>query len=105
MFDADSINEISTFIEKGNTYQADEGYHDDLVMCLVLFGWVTSQTFFSDLTDINVRAGIYNQQINVIENSLTPFVITQYEEQETFVDGGDLWVIDDDYAQKAKNLF
>lgn len=105
LFDADTIHEISTFIEKGNTYQADEGYHDDLVMCLVLFGWTTSQTFFNDLTDINVRESIYNQQINTIETSLTPFVITAHEEQETFVDGGDLWVVDDEYAKRAKKLF
>lgn len=105
LFDAETIHEISTFIEKGNTYQADEGYHDDLVMCLVLFGWTTSQTFFNDLTDINVRESIYNQQINTIETSLTPFVITSHEEQETFVDGGDLWVVDDEYAKMAKKLF
>lgn len=105
LFDADTISEISTFIEKGNTYQADEGYHDDLVMCLVLFGWTTSQTFFNDLTDVNVRESIYKHQMNTIETSLTPFVITSHDEKETFVSGGDLWIVDDDYAEKAKKSF
>ena len=66
VFDEHIIHEISTFTEKGNTYQADEGYHDDLVMCLVLFGWLSSQQFFKDMTDINTREGLYKQQMGDI---------------------------------------
>jgi len=96
IFDQDIIQELSTFIERGGTYQADEGYHDDLVMCLVLFGWVTSNTFFSDLTNVNVREGIYNSEMRAIENDLTPFgYIEDGQEQEMEVMGGDVWLFDE----------
>ena len=96
LFDADIIQELSTFIEKGGTYQADEGYHDDLVMCLVLFGWVTTNTFFTDLTNVNVREGIYNSEMRAIDNDLTPFgYIDDGQEQAIEVMGGDVWLFDE----------
>tara|TARA_R110001606_G_scaffold96378_3_gene213517 strand:- start:30496 stop:32139 length:1644 start_codon:yes stop_codon:yes gene_type:complete len=96
LFDADIIQELSVFIERSNTYQADEGYHDDLAMCLVLFGWVTTNSFFSDLTNVQVREGIYNAEMRQIESDLTPFgFIDDGLTQETEVMGGDLWVFED----------
>jgi hypothetical protein len=71
--DADTISEISTFIEKKGSYEADEGYHDDLVMPLVLFGWLTTQPYFKDLNNINLREIMYQKQIQAIEDELTPF--------------------------------
>jgi hypothetical protein len=71
--DADTIAEISTFIEKKGSYEADEGYHDDLVMPLVLFGWLTTQPYFKDLNNINLRTIMYEKQIKAIEDELTPF--------------------------------
>lgn len=97
VFDEHIIHEISTFIEKGNTYQADEGYHDDLVMCMVLFGWLTSQNFFKDMTDVNVREGLYGQQMGEIESSLTPFIRVDGQEPEVEVIGQDVWLLEDEY--------
>jgi hypothetical protein len=71
--DADTISEISTFIEVKGSYAADEGYHDDLVMPLVLFGWVTTQPYFKDLNNVNLREIMYKKQIQAIEEELTPF--------------------------------
>lgn len=71
--DADTISEISTFIEKKGSYEADEGYHDDLVMPLVLFGWLTTNPYFKDLNNINMRKIMYEKQIQAIEDELTPF--------------------------------
>lgn len=71
--DADIISEISTFIEVRNTYMADDGYNDDLVMTLVLFGWLTTNPYFKDLSDINIRQVIYENRIKMIEEELTPF--------------------------------
>lgn len=71
--DADVISEISTFIQKKNSYEADEGYHDDLVMPLVLFSWATTSPYFKELSDINLRHVIYSNQIKAIEDQLTPF--------------------------------
>jgi len=92
-FDADIIKELSTFIERSGTFQADEGYNDDLAMSLVLFGWITTNSFFTDLTNINVREGLYNQEMRLIENDLTPFgIIDDGREPEMEVIGGDVWL-------------
>jgi hypothetical protein len=73
IFDADTVSELSTFIEKRGSYEADEGYHDDLVMPLVLFGWLTTQAYFKELNDINMRKVMYDKRIEAIESDLTPF--------------------------------
>ena len=70
--DADIISEISTFIEKKGTYKADDGYHDDLVMTLVLFAWLTTNPYFKELTDVNLREMMYKKQIQQIEEYMSP---------------------------------
>jgi hypothetical protein len=98
IFDADTISELSTFIEKAGSYQADEGYHDDLAMCLVLFGWLTTNTYFKDLTDIDIREKLYDTQMRQIEEELTPFgIIVNGREDEVFIAGGDYWKVDTSY--------
>lgn len=71
--DADTISEMSTFIQVKNSYAADEGYHDDLMMCLVLFGWLTTSSYFKELTDTKFRERIFQTRMDEINNSLTPF--------------------------------
>ena len=71
--DVDTIAELSTFIEKRGSFAADEGYHDDLVMTLVLFSWLTSNPYFKDLNDVNMRQSMYESHIQQIEDELTPF--------------------------------
>ena len=71
--DADIISEISTFIQVKNSYEADIGYHDDLVMPLVLFSWATTNNYFKELSNINIRQVIYENQMKMIEQELTPF--------------------------------
>ena len=94
--DADIIGELSVFTERGQTFQADEGYHDDLAMTLVLFGWVTTNSFFADLTNVNVREGLFNAEMRMIENDLTPFgQIVDGTEEEVEVMGGDVWYTND----------
>lgn len=103
IFDADSISEFSTFIEKQGSWMADEGYFDDLVMSLVLFAWVTSNTYFRDLTDIDIRKKLYDSQMRQIEEELTPFgILTSGLEDETFIDNsGDLWTVDRDSDKRG----
>jgi hypothetical protein len=72
--DVDVISEISTFIQVKNSYAADEGYYDDLVMTLVLFGWVTSSAYFKDLASPDFRRKIFNARMEDISNSLTPYM-------------------------------
>ena len=71
--DADVISEISTFIETKGSFSADDGYHDDLVMPLVLFSWAVTNSYFKELSNINIRQVIYENQIKMIEDQLTPF--------------------------------
>jgi hypothetical protein len=91
--DADTISEISTFIQKRSSYQADEGYHDDLVMPLVLFSWLSTNPYFKDLTNINIRKELYEKQIEMIEQEITPFgIINDGTEENIYVDGsGQVW--------------
>jgi hypothetical protein len=103
VFDADIISEISTFVEKGNTYQADEGYNDDCVMCMVLFGWLSTMPFFKELVDVNTREGLYKQEMQSITQNLTPFVMRKGDEgPPAWVAGGDYWLLDDEYDKRLK---
>ena len=92
--DADTISEFSTFVEVRETHKADEGYHDDLVMTLVLFGWAFHDPYFATLTNISQRHSIFEDQIKQIEEELTPFGFhnTGQDEEETMtVEAGDIW--------------
>jgi len=71
--DFDMINELSTFIVKGNQIEAEEGANDDLAMCLVLFSWACDQTYFKELTDMNIRAKMYSETQNQLESDMSPF--------------------------------
>ena len=71
--DYDIINEISAFVSKKGSYEAETGHHDDLVMTLVLFAWTSTQPYFKDLTDINIRDKLYREKIEKMEEDLTPF--------------------------------
>ena len=71
--DYNLINEWSTFILKGQSYEAEEGHCDDLAMCCVLFGWLVQQTYFKELTDDDIRARMYAEQQGQLEQDMAPF--------------------------------
>jgi hypothetical protein len=101
IFDADTIHEFSTFIERNGSYMADEGYHDDLVMTLILFGWLTTNQYFRELTDVNVRERLYKQQMMQIEDELTPFGFVNDGSEETmFVADNIVWSTDQNLPWK-----
>jgi len=92
IFDADIISEISTFIERKNSFEADEGYHDDLVMPLVLFGWLTTNPYFKEITNINLRQAIYEEKIKQIEEEMLPVgFLDDGQQEELVLEGGDVW--------------
>jgi len=78
--DFNTINELSTFSRKGQSYEAEPGNHDDLVMGLVLFGWLSDQQYFKEYTNINTLMKLREKSEEDIENDLLPF---------GFVDNGD----------------
>lgn len=82
--DDEIISEFSTFIERKGSYGADDGYHDDLVMTLVLFSWMTTCNYFKELNDNSRRENIFKEMINRAEEELTPFgFILDGTEEET----------------------
>lgn len=70
--DYNLIEEISTFIQIKDSYAADDGYNDDLMMTLVLFGWLSTQQYFRDLTDVDMRKLLYQQRVDSIEAESLP---------------------------------
>lgn len=70
--DSNVISEISTFIESKGSYAADDGKHDDLVMTLVLFGWLTGQPYFQEMTDKDLRKNLFESRIQAIEDEILP---------------------------------
>ena len=96
--DFDIIAELSTFISKGKSFEAESGAHDDLVMCLVIFSWVANQRYFKELTNVDVRGQMFTDQKNAIESDMAPFgfIDNGLDDPEGldngyFDDAGELW--------------
>lgn len=88
--DFHTINELSTFSKKGKSYEAEPGKHDDLVMCLVLFAWLSEQQFFKDYTNINTLMSLREKTEDEMEQDMAPF---------GFVDSGRDDFVDEDYEK------
>ena len=71
--DYDTIEELSNFISKRDSYEAEEGHHDDLVMCLVLFGWLIRQEYFKDLTNSDIRQKYLADREEIMDDEMLPF--------------------------------
>ncbi len=95
--DFDILRELTTFIQRKQAWEADDGYHDDLVMCLVIFAWLCMQDYFKEMTDLDVRRRIYEEQRNQIEQDMAPFgFIDDGQGDDTYLDAeGDLWAYGD----------
>ena len=93
--DYDTIAELTTFIQKGNSFQAEDGCHDDLAMCLVIFAWMAMQEYFKEMHDNDVRARIYADQRDSIEQDMAPFgFVNDGLEDDVIVDvQGERWEI------------
>jgi hypothetical protein len=73
LHDKETIKEITTFISKGQSYEASPGCHDDLVMNLVLFGYFSVTEMFADMTDINLKEMIFKTKIAEIDADIPPW--------------------------------
>ncbi len=82
--DVDIIAELSTFVQKRNSYEAEEGYHDDLVMCLIIFSWLSNQEYFKDLTNMDIRRKLEKEREDeIMESTLPPgFLVSGDDEEE-----------------------
>lgn len=79
--DFNTIQELSTFSRKNNSYEAEPGNHDDLVMCLVLFAWLSDQAYFRDYTNINTMMQLREKTEEEIGNALLPFGFIDYGQE------------------------
>ena len=94
--DFDIVVEMSNFIHKNSSFEADDGASDDLMMCLVFFAWLTNQNYFKEITDDDVRKRLFESQQQSLEQDMAPFGFIDdgisYTEESPFVDvDGDFW--------------
>ena len=95
--DYEIISELTTFAQKHNSFEAEEGCNDDLAMCLVIFAWLVAQDYFKEMTDNDIRKRMYEEQKNQIEQDMAPFgFINDGLDDEMTVDAnGDRWYADE----------
>jgi len=94
LVDRPTITELMTFINKGNSFEADRGYHDDMVMNIVMFSWFITTEYFYHLTDTQVKDLLYAEQQKIIQDDLLPAGVfgEGNPEEVSFVDSeGDRW--------------
>ena len=91
--DYEVISELTTFIQKHNSFEAEEGCNDDLAMCLVIFSWLVAQDYFKEMTDNDIRKRLYEEQKNQIEQDMAPFGFLSdgLDEEVVMMDGTDVW--------------
>ena len=101
--DFETIAELTTFSSKHNSYEAEEGSHDDLAMTLVIFSWLVQQQYFKDMTDLDIRQQMYKDQMESLEQDMLPFgIIDNGQEEESFTDGtGQVWEVADPDHQRS----
>ena len=94
--DFNTIKELTTFALQNNTYQAEEGAHDDIAMTLVIFGWLVQQRYFKEMTNMDIRKKMWEEQMETLEQDMLPFgIIDDGQEPESFKDDkGTVWTVD-----------
>ena len=101
--DYNIISELTTFIQKKQSFEAEEGCNDDLAMCLVIFSWLVAQDYFKEMTDQDVRKRIYEEQKNAIEQDMAPFgfVLDGLEDELELGDNTENWKKADEYGDRS----
>ena len=101
--DYDIMSELTTFIQKSNSFEAEEGCHDDLAMCLVIYAWLVQTDYFKELTDQDVRKRLYEEQKNAIEQDMAPFGFMDdgLGDEGELDNDGDRWFQADEYGDRS----
>lgn len=90
--DFDTIAELNTFVRDKDTYKAEEGNNDDIVMTLVLFSWLTAQSYFKEITDSDVRKRLQEERNLQLEDEMLPVgELDDGQQPERDFDGEDIW--------------
>lgn len=83
--DHNTIQELSTFSRKNNSWAAEEGKHDDLVMALVVFGWLSNQAYFKDFTNLDTLNKLREKKSDELEQEMLPFGFSSNEEHNPYL--------------------
>jgi hypothetical protein len=90
--DFDTIAEMNTFVRVRDSFSAEEGNNDDLVMGLVIFSWLVAQSYFKDSTNIDIRKLMLSENNMLDDESLTPVgIFDDGRKEEIIVSGDDIW--------------
>ena len=90
--DFNIINELTTFIERRTSFEAEDGCHDDMVMCMVIYAQVVAQDYFKEMTDQSIRKELYEKDKDSLEEDMAPFgFIDDGTEGSQFVEDGNIW--------------
>ena len=103
-WDFNLINELTTFIEKNKSFAAEDGCHDDLVMCMVIYAWAVAQDYFKEMTDQSIREQLYEKDKDSLEEDMAPFgFIDDGTNPGTFVSDGEVWTTQGEYGTPMGN--
>lgn len=90
--DFETISELTTFIQRSGTFKAEEGKNDDLVICLVIFAWAATSTYFRDITDDDIRKRLFQEKIDSEDDDLMPMgFLEDGLMPETFIQDDKVW--------------
>lgn len=99
--DIEIISEMSVFVRVGASYKAEDTKHDDLMMCLVMFAYLTSQPVFKDLFDFSLREKFFEEQLRQVEEQMLPIGFVNrgnsLEEIEPIVTQDLVWIENDQF--------
>ena len=103
--DFNIINELTTFIERRNSFAAEDGCHDDMVMCMVIYAWAVAQNYFKEMTDQSIRKELYEKDKDSLEEDMSPFgfVDDGTGGADQFVADGEVWSSSSEYGTSMGN--
>jgi hypothetical protein len=87
------INELTTFVEKRGSFEAEDGCNDDLAMCLLIYAWACAQDYFTELTDQSIRKELYEKDKDTLEEDMSPFgfIVNGLEDDLDIGRDGSVW--------------
>jgi hypothetical protein len=90
--DFDTISELTTFVANKTSFAAEEDANDDIVMTLVIFAWATTQKYFREIVNHDIRKQIQLENMNQVDDEMLPELIIETGLENTFdIFDGDVW--------------
>lgn len=106
--DFETISELTTFVDNGVSFAAEEGCNDDIAMSLVMFGWLSTQKYFTEIVTLDLRKQLQSETFNMYEQETLPIgELNTGLELDFFEEDGDIWFdarVKDPYGLLMKSL-